>query len=403
MSILLGLLGLQHWLDFAQLLSLPQERVADFAAYHKAAVWLREGAVGQMYPDAVFTAAPDGGPGPFANPPYAAVPLLPFAFLSLRTAFFASIAINLVAWAAIGRSLFRRMHQPTSIERWVALVWLFAYPAAISVVGLGTFGMVVTAVLLWVADREPTHDTVALGLVASILLIKPQYVVIPALILLVHRRWRTISGLAAGGVAWVVVGLATGGVSVYTNYLAFSSKFADRLDRPIASAATDWVPKQMPVVRGLLAHLFGTTHVSLINHISLVALLLGLIATAIAAHKWTGPRLWIVGCLVMVVTSFHTNPGDTVLLAVPFTSWWLLLRSQIGEGDAERNESVPLNRRRTAFVSLLLAWPLSLTFFAQAETTALPVPALLLLVALPLAVWSFQGDGQGSASRHEPR
>jgi Glycosyltransferase family 87 len=387
LSLLIALLGLRHWVDFGQLLKRPQERVADFAAYHKAAIWVREGGVGQLYPDAVFSAAVrDDGPGPFANPPYAAIPLLPFAFLSLRTAFLASIALNLFAWAAIGRSLIRRFHQPSAIERWVAHAWFAAYPAAISVVGLGTFGMVVTALLLWVVDREPDEDTITLGLVMSGLLIKPQYVVVPCVILLVHRRWRSIVGFTVGGLIWGIVGLAIGGVSAFTNYLSFSSRFADRLDRPIASATTDWVPKQMPVIRGLLAHLLGTSDVSLINNLSLLALVLGLIAMAAIAHRWSGRRLWIVGCLVMVVTSFHTNPGDTVLLVVPFASWWLLLRND--------NDGAPgVDLRRAAFVVLLLAWPLSLTFFAQANTTAMPVPGVLLLVALPLAAWTLRARG----------
>jgi len=144
--------------------------------------------------------SPGGSYLPFLNPPPAALVLVPLAVLPLAIGFALFSGLSVAAIVASYRVLTRRIGCPP----WPTLVALLCVPGVFSF-ALGQWAGVLTlclVVALWLLDRHP----LVAGLALACLLIKPQYIWLVPLALVVMRRWRALAGLALG--ALVVAALS---------------------------------------------------------------------------------------------------------------------------------------------------------------------------------------------------
>ena len=147
--------------------------------------------------------APQDWPGlhGFLNPPFFALPFVPFALLPYPLAFglwsLAGIALLIATLAAV-------------TDRWRAtLPWVLAFVPVFAGVSYGQNSLLSLAILAGTFVLLRAGRDTAAGVVLGGLLYKPQLVVVLALALLADRRWRTlvglgVTGIALAGVSWTM-------------------------------------------------------------------------------------------------------------------------------------------------------------------------------------------------------
>lgn len=139
---------------------------------------------------------------PFVNPPPAALLLVPLALLPPVLGFALFTGLSLLAMAATYRILTGALGCP----RLPTLLAVLAVPGSFGL-ALGQWGAILTlalAVAVWALRRRP----ILCGLCLALLLVKPQYVWLVPVALVVTRRWRVALGLAAGALLIALASLA---------------------------------------------------------------------------------------------------------------------------------------------------------------------------------------------------
>lgn len=166
----------------------------------------------------------------FAYPPYAFLAILPLLFLPFDWAQAVWLALLILLWVAVGGLTFRS-------KRWVAASFLLFYPMVFGVV-LGNFAVLISAGLLLLfgmilhQPALPRGVQVSLGLLAAWLTIKPQFVwlfVIFLVVYAVRRRQRWLLGSLLAGVAgfmlvsfWLVPGWLPEWLAAVSRYAAYN-------------------------------------------------------------------------------------------------------------------------------------------------------------------------------------
>lgn len=163
---------------------------------------------------------------PFLNPPCAAPLMAPFAA--------GSYAWGAVCWTAVQLAMLagsvwlarRAFSFPRSLSAGeTAVNALLFYPAVYSLLLVqNSFATLFfcTGFVYLLADRRDF----AAGLAGSLLLYKPQYIVLAALPALAKFRWRALAGLAVGGAAHLAAGFWTGAEAM-RDYAALAPELPD--------------------------------------------------------------------------------------------------------------------------------------------------------------------------------
>ncbi len=255
------------------------------------------------------------GPGPY--PAIYLLPFLPLAGLSPHAGFLAWSAANLLLALVVSRDLAGPMRR----GRWwgIAMMLLF-FPVSYAV-----FVGQVTIILLFAFHRAyrafERGEEFRAGMWSGVLLLKPQYAVFLAIVLLFKRRWHAVSGMAATGLilaagSWALVG--TDGLWDYVATLRAMSGF--RRVHPIVC------PDQMINWRGLLVNLLPAD-VGEARGLFLTGLLsVATVATLpwLWRHPWD-PRserfaVQLLGLMIVtMMASLHNHSHGAALLLVPGT------------------------------------------------------------------------------------
>ena len=240
--------------------------------------------------------SPGGSYLPFLNPPPAALVLVPLAMLPLAIGFALFAALSVAAIVASYRVLTRRIGCPP----WPTLVALLCVPGAFSF-ALGQWAGILTlclVVALWLLDRHP----LVAGLALSCLLVKPQYIWLVPLALVVIHRWRALAGLALG--ALVVAALSL--------FLVGSGGLADWVGLSLTAGTAQLY--NSPSVPGLVGMALGPVA-------GYAALAVAVALLAVGAVKWrrrlrADPRLTVATfvCLSLLLSP-HVLGQDFLLVA----------------------------------------------------------------------------------------
>ncbi len=102
-------------------------------------------------------------------------------------------------------------------SRWVVAAALTS-PAVVFAVVAGQVSLLVAAILLSVfaqLDRRPVRA----GLLLSLLVIKPQTIILVPVLLMSSRRWRVLASAAFGTAAIVAASVAVNGLTVWTRFI----------------------------------------------------------------------------------------------------------------------------------------------------------------------------------------
>lgn len=301
-------------------------RGSDFTAFYTGWSIVRGGQAAQLYDQSVQTAYQrvvlgggqfQDGFLPYLNPPYATLPFVPLAALSLETAFILWTIGQFALLVWLLHRLFQLSASWARTDRRLLASIIIAFPALFLTLILGTFSllMLVCFVELYLALRGQRSGRAALWLVLAT--IKFQVIGLPVLMLLVGRRWRV---LGYAGLLFSALVLLSGfvfGWEIWPQYLRFLGTTSSYF------GVFGIKPQLMYTFRGLLATLLGNERGPLINSVS--ALAFAAVALVVAWLWRRGVRSdrpdfdlrFGLTLLLGLFFSPHLYPHDAMMLVAP--------------------------------------------------------------------------------------
>ena len=255
-----------------------------------------------------------------------------------------------------------------------------SWPALFVVLRYGQISALTLACLsaaVWLHwSRNPLASGVALGLLAY----KPNLLIAPAMILLLAREWRLVTGLILGAVLELTVAVAVVGPAAFAEYVEILIALARRPE------LVELYSTESHSFRGVIQV------ISTDARILAVALVIG-----IAFATWAGWRIWRDSddvrlrwsalTLAMLFSSPHLLTYDLLLLAVPLVlvgDWRCQPDLKVRPTYDFRGEHV--TAWRVAMVFLYIgAWPgtlLARMYHVQPSTIGMALVLWLLCVYL---------------------
>jgi hypothetical protein len=322
---------------------------------------------------------------PYVNPPHLTIPFVPLSILPRPTAFlvWALVQVMLLLWLLWLLNDLARSWEVH--ERWLLLSAVTAFSPLMSTFLIGAFSLLLTICLLQFYRALKHGHQARAGLWLVLGTIKPQAVVLPAVVLLAARRWRALlSALLAGGALALVSALALGW-QIWPDYLRLLRTHTGLFD------AFNVAPATMHNFKGTLTLILGNEQSSLINQISYLAL-----AASIAVTWWVWRNRWqpddpdfelktaftlLLGSLFGV----HVNPQDSLLLIVPAALFYDYLHQR------------HLPRRAFAAFALVCPFIIFVSEYTIGGSLKIRAPVMAMIVLL---IWMGKAyyDERGGAS-----
>jgi hypothetical protein len=273
----------------------------------------------------------------FAQAPFIASLFRPFALLPYAWAYVAWLVFSAGLYLAALALLFRTVRLNADDRKTGFLLALSSTPFLFETWIGGQMSVVVFAIwvlFFWCLDND---RRVLAGFVLALCLFKPTLVALPALMLVVGRRWRVVSGFAAGGIAMALLSFATVGRDGCRAWLAALTMNGNR----VAKAGEAWHEAKY-------VDLLAFFHLLLPNPAALgtvVAMSVGTIAVVCLGRAWWrsagtlayGPiaerRLWAATLCLTLVASPYVPIYDAILVLIAValvardertTAGWLL-------------------------------------------------------------------------------
>jgi hypothetical protein len=199
----------------------------DVLAFWAAGRLILDGRPDALYDSAAITALqrtvipePVGMNGymPFINPPPAAVAFAPLAALpvtagrALWAALNAALAVGAGLW--IARDLSVR-------ERVIGAALIAGSFPAYHALAEGQWSIVLLAAGLVAVEAARRGSWTVAGVALAVLWLKPQFIALPLVVLVVGRHWRAVGGAVVAGAAVALVLLPFTGISPYGTYLSY--------------------------------------------------------------------------------------------------------------------------------------------------------------------------------------
>lgn len=302
--------------------------VADFVTFHAAAqlIWHDRQALydldrQQAYQNRV---APVEKVLPFVYPPITAAFLAPLAWFDFSTAFLIMTLGNLLLIGQSVRLLIRDLQLSSDQSHWLLLFTLCNF----GVHGVVFYGQTSAIVLLFLTLHvlAQRHSERALaGSWAGLLCIKPQYLAIPHLILLVRRRWRELIVGAAIATLFIV------GLFLWIGLEASAQYF--QLARRMVTADSDWWNQWRGMHNLRVLVLYGlpqSWHAA--TWWALSAIIIGILVwinwPEVQRNDSHASR-WIANCLGLLIGLPHLFTHDLTLLIVPCALLLSLVKPQV--------------------------------------------------------------------------
>jgi len=251
----------------------------------------------------------------FTQTPYIAWLFRPFAWLPYAWAYVAWLGFSAALYAAGLGTLFSAVGLTREDRKTGFLLALSSMPFLFETWIGGQMASVVFfiwALFLWCIQNERRFLA---GLVLSLCLFKPTLVALPAAMLLLGRRWRVVSGLAAGSLAVALLSIATvgwDGCQAWVRTVAFNAE--------VASGAGDPWHRAKYVDMAAFFHLLLGRHSTAA---AIVMMIVGVAAVGVLGRAWwrsegladrvASNELWAATLCFALVVNAYAPIYDTVL------------------------------------------------------------------------------------------
>ena len=278
---------------------------------------------GQGHPLSVYTtarlerleAALNGGHALhlfFPYPPYVTLALEPLARLPVTAAFAVWTAINVAAFALAGVVAIRRIDAGRRLLGICILV--FCLPLVVSTAQGENAGLVALGFTLALIGLYPTRSDAnsrssanlpILAIGVALLLLKPQFLVVPMLLVVARHRPREIAAAATTVAVSLLAGLLTGGMAGY-------ARFFNLIEAGLkAGTKYHWGPTFNYTFQAQVQAILGRTTASTVCWLAMsLGLLLWLVVRTAA---WNDPSWLLLGAAAILATT-HAMFHDLVIL-----------------------------------------------------------------------------------------
>lgn len=357
----------------------------DFRAYYMAGKMLMSGVRDNFYNfDTQFTAQQQFAPElkdpkkvmPFFNPPFVALPVVIVSFLPFTSAYVIWLLVHASTLIFYCFLVYRMLKKAPEVVRLVALALSITFLPAVNAVLQGQPSILLALALLLSFEHMRRGKDVRAGMWLSLLLIKPQFLVLPILLLIFRRRFKALLGLAGGVgalglVSWFLIGFS--GLKGYYQLVSKIPAMA-KLD------AFTIHPQAMHTFKGYLHLAFGTNYTQDIRTfwfigVAVVLVLLGFIWAKpgwVKSHSFY--LQWASLIVVILFVSPHANFHDVSLLLVP----GLLIVKYVSEQPLR----TPV--RRVLLASLAVGWFVMLATLPLAALFGVQLSVLYMLAVICL-------------------
>jgi alpha-1,2-mannosyltransferase len=252
----------------------------------------------------------------FAQAPYLGWLFRPFALLPYAWAYVAWLGFSAALFAAGLAVLFSAVGLKRADRKTGFLLALSSTPFLFETWIGGQMAFVVFfiwALVLWCVFKNDRRFLA--GLILSLCLFKPTLVALPAAMLLLGRRWRVISGLAAGSVAMAVLSIATVG---WEGCLAWARTLG--FEAQVASGSGEAWHRAKYVDMAAFFHLLLGGHATAA---AIVMMIVGVAAVGVLGRAWwrsdglaqglASRELWAATLCFALVVNAYAPIYDTVL------------------------------------------------------------------------------------------
>jgi hypothetical protein len=255
-----------------------------------------------------------GGIYPLQYPPVIALVFSPLSFLPFNLAFviWTVIEVGLLIWLIY---LFDRLFSEWSRqERLVLIVTLLAFFPLTETILTGQFSLFLSICLVQVFLSMKNNRPIHAGIWMAFLLIKPQMVLIPGLMLLNKRFWRGAVSAALTYIALLIFTSLLFGLEPWIKY------FQLLVNMNINYKGYSFIPEIEYTLKGILTKILANSQSSTVTLLSNVALLLGM---GFVLYLWlsrvptTLPRLKLYFAFTIVISvllSLHIYNHDDLVL-----------------------------------------------------------------------------------------
>jgi len=371
---------------------------ADFTAFYTGGAIVRDGLGAQLYDLSLQTRVQQAilGPGrmfwdgvlPFNNPPHFALLMVPFSLLPLGVGFWCWTALQVGVLARVIRLVHVLTADWTKTERWVFLSAFGAFFPILLQFLHGSLSLFVLLCLMEFYRALKEGNDKRAGFWLALAAVKLQAALFPALILLGGRRWRAVVAAGATGLFLLVITTAALGPAIWPDYLHWMRATSGYFDR------FGVYPDGMINLKGALTLWLGAEQAPLIQSVSGIALLVGVLAVLVLwlRREWERQLLdfdlWFAFTVILgTMLSPHLNQQDCLTYLLPIILFLNYLRRT---GQSTRT-----------LVPFLLTWPalfLVEQFLLQGRL-GVRLPVILVSVLLAWMGWV----GWNAGHRREDR
>jgi Glycosyltransferase family 87 len=321
----------------------------------------------------------------FAHAPFIAPLFRPFALLPYAWAYVAWLVFSAGLYMAALALLFRTMDLNPDDRKTGFLLALSSTPFLFETWIGGQMSVVVFAIwvlFFWCLESD---RRVLAGFVLALCLFKPTLVALPALMLLVGRRWRVVGGFAAGGIAMASLSVAAVGLEGCRAWLAALAMNGNR----VVQTGEAWHEAKYLDMLAFF-HLLLAKQAALAT---VVATSVALIAVGWLGRAWwrsdrswphgatTDRRLWAATLCLTLVVSPYMPIYDAILVVIAVSL--VVVRDQ---------ETLP------GWLLLLYLVPWVTQSFAEFMHLQ-----LMTMVVAGFGVWLMEIAGRPGVSRFIPR
>jgi hypothetical protein len=291
---------------------------ADFSMFYTGFAMVVDGEAEQLYNLELQLAyqravIPERGPAsdllPFNYPPHTAVTGAVFAYLSRSSAFYTWSVIQLGLLVLLLRQLWSWAAAWSLEQRLLLIITALAFPPVFASFQMGQLSLLMLVALVGMVKAIEDDRPVPAALWFVLTTLKPQFAIVPAMMLVATVRWRVLALATCFGLLWATLTTKVVGLTAWLDWFHVLRESAT------TAGQLGIHPDRMYNVKGFLFGVFGPEALPLINRLCLFAFLLGALLPLVVVPN---TRVKVACCLqVGFLTSLHFNPADAVVFVLP--------------------------------------------------------------------------------------
>jgi hypothetical protein len=287
---------------------------------------------------------------PFDHLAYEALLYVPLSLFSYQNAYWIFMAVNLALIVLGIRMLQPYLPKLEQLWYWLpSAAFLCWVPLGLALVA-GHDSILLLALLLASAVSFYQEHDFRAGVFLGLTLFRPEFSILIALLFLVWRRWRTVSGFLATSAVCLAISAIVTGLAGFESYLRNAFTWSTQpvpLAVSLNGAAHATVMPSLWCLTTMLGHHFLSSN-------SLHAIT-AVLALALLVWTATRPPNFALAILVVLLVSYHGSIYDTALLILPIA---MVMDSRIGAVSG--NQLLARNIVAVLFVAFavffLLGW-----------------------------------------------